>query len=149
MRDPDGNAQRFSEELQQWSLRRSLLDEKRGALSDEIMENNLVDQLRYDQMVLRLQYGAGYPLETLRSSVSALLPVMADDVAFIGRTNAYWPLRGTVRQTYAFAAFALLVNEDAALAQTFATLVSPQPEHRTYLLDLLVKAFVPARAPLT
>jgi len=148
MRDPAGNVQRYTDSLD--SLARQEKSLKGGALKAPMPTRVLYNyrNFEFSEQAILYQYCAGAELDAIREEVVARTALMQESAEFVkandaaGRHHPY-PLDGTKRSSTGLAAIALLLVEQADYPGRLERLLSPDPERRSYLMDLLLKAFVP------
>lgn len=152
MRDPAGNRDRYAESLSSLAHReQSLRDKFAGAP----LEKKVLFKFRnfeFSETLVLHQYGAGEPLDAIRAEVLSRTGLMAQSAAFIReygepeRWDRPYPLNGILRGAAGWTAIALLLVEAPSYPAAFRQLLSPEPEQRSCLMDLLLKAFIPEYA---
>lgn len=148
MRDPAGNASRYAhvianslraEEVARTTLPASVEQEAWLKSNDILTSKNIVLH----------RYGAGEAIGSIREEILSRTDRMIAHTAFArmhgGDTfRDFHALDGTVRASVAFTAIALLTVEQPGYLLAFPQLLAPEVGKRSYLMDLLIKAFVPA-----
>lgn len=149
MRDPAGNAERYTDFFSTLAFREQSLADK---FADAPLEKQVLFKSRnfeFSEEALVHGYGAGTSLAALGNEVLARTDLMLKSADFIreradpGEWDHPCPFHGTSRTSIAFAAIALLLAEATEYPRAFARLVSPEPGSRSYLADLLLKSFIP------
>jgi hypothetical protein len=151
MRDPAGNAARYAEYFKLRDDLKSTYLEKFPALPLDAQVQSKIGYSYDDQEYLVHQYAAGVPLTVLVEATRSTVEELAETFQFIrsvrgGDAPNVHPLNGHSRLHFEFAALALLLLETPAELAQFEMLVSPLTAERHYLLDLMVKAFIPTHA---
>lgn len=153
LRDPAGDAAQYAAEIDKLREHEAscALDDS-GAIADQVW----VAHSRGDGKAKLLMHlhAAGLPLERLREETAAVLPELTKAEEVVNThgpvVGAQWAgfqqVRADRLSSYAFAAFVLLLLEREEQLQQWEKLVSVLPKNRSFLFDLLVKAFVPAHA---
>lgn len=153
MRDPQGDPDRYAANIDRRrnSMKASALNEN-AALEQQIWVSH--SRARNQALLLTHLYGNGTPVTELRNEIVEAMPgiIKADLVirthgAAVGtQWIGYGQIRADWLDSYAFAGCALLLLEQGEQVAQWEQLVSVLPKQRTYLFDLLVKAFVPSHA---
>lgn len=149
MRDPAGNAVRYSAIFENLADREQSLRDK---FPSQTLDKQLLYKYRnfeFSEELIVHQYGAGVALGVIRDEVVSRTALMLDSAAFMKAhgdpEDGYepYPLDGIMRGSTGFSGIALLLVEQEDYAARFQQLLSPTPARRSYLMDLLMKAFIP------
>ena len=149
MRDPAGNAERYTDFFSTLAFREQSLADK---FADAPTDKQVLFKSRnfeFSEESLVHAYGAGTSLAALRDEVLARTGLMLESADFIrekGNPEEWdnpYPFHGTSRTSIALAGIALLLVEANDYPRVFERLVSPEPGSRSYLADLLLKSFIP------
>lgn len=147
MRDPAGNAARYVHVMSNsLESERATKSAPAASLEEEVwIKSNHI--LTSKNIVLH-QYGAGDTIESIAAEIISRSTSMAANTEFArangdDRFSDFYAVDGTMRISVAFTALALLLVEQPEYLQVFPRLLSPAAEKRSYLMDLLIKAFIP------
>ncbi|MEW6373618.1 MAG: PoNe immunity protein domain-containing protein [Pseudomonadota bacterium] len=146
MRDPAGNAARYahvmSNSLQAEEATRMTTPH---SLEQEVWSRSNLILTSKD--IVRHQYGAGQAIASIKAEMLPRSTLMAENTEFArangdGRFSDFYAVDGTMRASVAFTALALLLVEQPKYLEVFPRLLSPVVDQRSYLMDLLIKAFI-------
>ncbi|MEW6373613.1 MAG: PoNe immunity protein domain-containing protein [Pseudomonadota bacterium] len=150
MRDPAGNAARYvhvmSNSLESETATKTATP---TSLEQEVwLKSNHI--LTSKDIVLH-KYGAGDAIESIAAEIISRSTSMAANTEFArangdDRFSDFYAIDGTMRVSVAFTALALLLVEQPQYLQVFPRLLSPAVEQRSYLMDLMIRAFIPDHA---
>ena len=147
MRDPAGNVERYRREIG-YILERDLLITTHApeSLDQEIWFK--IQSIGTTMELVVHKYGVGDTLESIRAAVlerSDMMAVNAEYVRINGDdvNRGFWPIDGVRRINFSFATIALLMLEVPEYLNMFCKLLSPQVQERSYVMDLLIKSFIP------
>ena len=149
MRDPAGDVSRYAKVLE--SVARSEKAMK-GGLVKAPLEVRLLYYFRVFEFSIKNlihQYGAGVSLEVIREEAISRTATMIESSEFLEehadhpRSFHPYPLDGVQRGSIGFIALALLLVEQDYYLEQVLELVATEPEKRSYLVDNLLKAFIP------
>lgn len=147
MRDSAGNADRYAEFFASNARREEVI----ATTPASSVEHGLAMKSQYvvtsKDLVIH-QYGAGYKLDALRRELVERTDLMVSvtEAARASGEDDYrdlYALDGVWRPSVGFAGLALLLVSDAGYADRFLKLLSPRAQDRSYLMDILIKSFVP------
>lgn len=156
MRDPAGNAQRYADYFAFEDART-----RARAQDQEVLDTNQRVRVAQaacqdaQQYVIR-QFGAGMPLPQLSQSLMQRMAQLEAATRFIHEQDREGypelgcaaPVSGNARLGVGFAALALTLLPSPQAPAALAALISTLPHTRSYLFDVLIKAFVPDYALL-
>lgn len=150
MRDPQGDPQKYAVMLDVEICKRDKMAGHLPGLPLKHVLYRMAGQFWEDQKYVLYRYGQGVPLATLADDAAACTRAMLADLHFVKKEGGdlyadICPVEGAWRWNYGLAAMVLLLVEDPQVPAAFEGLMSDAPDQRTWLFDLLVKAFVPAR----
>lgn len=150
MRDPQGDLHQYAVMLDVEIRSREKMARHLPGLPLKQVLYRLAAQFWEDQKYVLYRYGQGVPLAVLAQDAAACTRAMLADLQFVQREGGelyagICPVEGAWRWNYGLAAMVLLLADDPQLPAAFTGLMSEGPDQRTYLFDLLVKAFVPGR----
>jgi len=150
MRDPQGDPQKYAVMLDVDICSREKMARHLPGLPLKHVLYRLAGQFWEDQKYLLYRYGQGVPLASLARDDAACTRAMLADLRFVKKEGGelyadICPVEGAWRWNYGLAAMALLLVDDPEVPAAFQELMSEAPDQRTFLFDLLVKAFVPSR----
>jgi len=153
MRDPAGNVVRYTAIFESLADREQSLRDK---FPGQTLEKQLLYKYRnfeFSEELIVHQYGAGVALGVIRDEIASRTALMLESAEFMKAhgdpEDGYepYPLDGRMRGSTGLSAIALLLVEQDDYAARFQQLVSPRPERRSYLMDILMKAFIPGFTP--
>lgn len=150
MRDPLGNLGRYRKEIGEIIQQEEFI----SSLVPESLEEEAWFKLQAVATTLRLvvrKYGAGDTVESIKCLILDRVNLMAENSEFI-RTNGraeqrnYSTIDAINRADAAFVGIALLSVESSEYLSVFQKFLPVDFEKRSYVIDLLVKAFIPDHA---
>lgn len=147
MRDPAGNIKRYETEVG-YILERDLLITTHVP---ESLDQEIWFKIQTIGTTLELiihKYGVGDPIEAIRALVLARSDLIAENSEFVRVNGAaehsdFSAVDGIRRVDVAFTAIALLLVELPHYLDVFRRLLSTKLEGRSYVMDLLIKSFIP------
>ena len=149
LRDPAGNAGQYADMIESLVKRENAL---KGGLLKAPLDKRLLFHYRnfdFSERIIVHQYGAGAPLASIRDEVISRTELMINSAAFMKEHHEHprsfhpYPLDETKRGSIGFSGIALLLAESDRYPDRFCQLVSPWIDRRSYLMDILNKAFIP------
>jgi hypothetical protein len=152
MRDPFGNLRRYRKEIGEIVQQEEFI----SSLVPESLEEEAWFRLQFVATTLRLvvrKYVAGEAIESIKDMILDRADLIAENSDFV-RLNGiieqrdYSAIDGKYRADTAFVSMALLSVETSEYLSIFRKLLPTDSSKRSYVIDLLVKAFVPDHAIL-
>jgi hypothetical protein len=153
MRDPAGNTSRYANLM----AGKLSSEEATGTTAPESLEHEVMfrsyDIATFKHIVL-YKYCMGDDIGSVKADVMSRSVQMASGSEFVrangeGRYASQYAVDGTTRVDVAFSGLGLLLVEDPHYPHVFRRLLSPAIAERSYLMDLLIKAFIPDHAIAT
>ena len=147
MRDPAGHIARYDDVISSTLRREQVITTSVPAS----LEQDVWYKLQYigtSKDVVLYKYGVGDTIESIKAEILARSAVMAMNAEFvringIDENRNFAAINGIKRLDGAFTAMALLLVREGEYLEVCRTLLSPDVGKRSYLTDLLIKAFIP------
>ena len=150
MRDPVGNIDRYNQfVMEALHTERIITTYTPESLEQEVWFK--LQTIGTSRDLILHQYGIGDAIEVIQQEIVARLPVMVTNSEFVrinGTDNNrnFYAVEDERRGDTAFTALALLLLPQPDHVDLFRKLLAPDGRRQSYLMDVLIKAFVPDHA---